>query len=88
MVALVPLQVLEGILLNYHVGHVLVLLFVLTLLGAIPLGSRRVISLTVMAFGLLFVLTPVSVMGDDPLYIFFGVALLVVSAVMWAFARD
>lgn len=88
MLELVPLQLVESFLLDYHVGHVLTLLFGLSVLGTVPLGSRKLVALDVMVFGLLFLVTPLSMMADDPLYRFFGIALLVVASMVWAFARE
>jgi hypothetical protein len=84
----VLLQFVESIIQDYHVGHVLVLLFVLSVLAMIPLGSGKVMSLAVLSFGLLFLLTPGSTMGGDPLYKFLGLGLLVVAPVVYAFSRS
>lgn len=88
MVELVVLQLLDSFLLDYHVGHAIVLLFGLTVLGMVPLGSRKALSLAVLAFGLLFVVTPISMMDNDPLYKFAGIALLVVAPLVYTFSDD
>ncbi len=88
MIEPVVLQVVESFLVDYHVGHALVLFFALSVLAVLPLGSSKMLSLTVMAFGLLFLLTPESTMGSDPVYKFVGLALLVVAPVVYTFARD
>jgi len=88
MVELVVLQLLDSFLLDYHVGHAMVLLFGLTVLGMVPLGSRKALSLAVLAFGLLFVVTPISMMNNDPLYKFAGIALLVVAPLVYTFSDD
>jgi hypothetical protein len=80
-----PLQVVDSFLLDYHVGHVLVLGLVVTTLGAVPLGSRRLVAINVVVFGLLFMLTPVTVMPS--VYLFLGMALLVVGPVIYVTAR-
>jgi hypothetical protein len=88
MLELVLLQLLDSFLLNYHAGHALVLLFGLSVLGAIPLGSRKTLALIVLAFGLLFVVTPISLLGGDPIFKFAGIALLVASPLVFTFSRD
>jgi hypothetical protein len=62
----------------------LLLLFVLSVLAAIPLGSRKVLSLNAIAFGLIFVLTPASL---APIHFkFLGIALLVVAPLLYVTA--
>jgi len=73
-----PLQVVDNFLLQYHVGQALFLVFVVATLGVLPLKSRKMIGLQTLAFGLIFLLTPASLMGSNPLYKLFGLALLVV----------
>jgi hypothetical protein len=82
---MIPLQVVDSFLLDYHLGHVLVLGLVVTTLGAVPLGSRRVIAINTVVFGLLFMLTPVTVMPST--YLFLGLALLVVGPILYVTAR-
>lgn len=82
---MLPLQVIDSFLLDYHLGHVLVLGLVVTTLGAVPLGSRKVIAINTAVFGLLFMLTPVALMPS--LYLFVGMALLVVSPILYVTAR-
>lgn len=81
----IPLQVVDGFLLDYHVGHALVLGFVVTTLGAVPLGSRRLVAVNTVVFGLIFMLTPVTVMPST--YLFLGIALLVVGPILYVTAR-
>lgn len=71
-----PLQVIDNFLLNYHVGQVLVLVFVLGLLGTLPLRSKTVTGLHVAIFGLVFVMTPLSVLGNDVIYKLVGIGLI------------
>ena len=82
---MLPLQVVDSFLLDYHLGHVLVLGLVVTTLGAVPLGSRKVIAINTIVFGLLFMLTPVTVMPST--YLFLGLALLVVGPILYVTAR-
>lgn len=84
--ALVPLPLVDDILLQFNVGQVLLLVFVLVVLGSLPLRSRKVLSLNVLAFGLVFLLTPSSL---APLpYKFLGIALLVVGPMLYVTARS
>lgn len=87
MPGIVPLQLVDSFLLNYHVGHALFLLFLISVLGVVPLGSRRLLSVTLLAFGFLFLVTPFSLYNDDPLYLFFGLALLVGASMLYVFAE-
>lgn len=89
-----PLQVIDSFLLNYNVGDALLVLFVLGILGTIPLKSWKVLLLHFLTFGLLFFLTPASAMSVDPggshllgsalQYKLVGLGLLVVSPVLYA----
>lgn len=60
-----PLQVLDSFLLQYNVGDAFLVVFVLGLLATLPLKSRKVTTLHVIGFGLLFVLTPGSMLAVD-----------------------
>lgn len=73
-----PLQVVDNFLLQYHVGQALFLVFVVATLGVLPLKSRKMIGVQTVTFGLIFLLTPASLLGNDPIYKLFGLALLVV----------
>ena len=76
-----PLQVVDTCLLDYHVGHALPLGFVVTTLGAVPLGPRRLVAVNTVVFGLLFVLTPVTIVPS--VFLFLGTALLAVGPVVY-----
>lgn len=85
MIEFVPLPLIDDFLIDYNVGQALLLLFVLSVLGAIPLGSRKLLSLNGIAFGLIFVLTPASL---APLhYKFLGIALLVAAPLLYTTAN-
>jgi hypothetical protein len=71
-----PLQVIDNFLLQYHVGQVLVLVFVLGLLGTIPLRSKKITGMHVAIFGLVFVMTPLSLLGSDLIYKIAGIGLI------------
>ncbi|MFC6837655.1 hypothetical protein [Halomarina ordinaria] len=73
-----PLQVIDSFLLQYNIGQAFLLLFVVGLLATLPLKSKTVVGLHVVLFGLLFVLTPLSMMDSEFIYRAFGLALVVV----------
>jgi hypothetical protein len=81
-----PLQVIDNFLLQYNVGQALFLVFILAFLGAIPLKSRKVHAIQFISFGLIFMLTPQSLL-EAPHWKFIGVALLVVGPMLYVTAR-
>lgn len=82
----VPLQVVNDYLMDKNVGQALLILFVLAVVGVLPLKSRKVLSVTVGLFGLLFALAPVSATG---LYWrFLGLVLVVVAPVLYLTASE
>jgi len=85
MIEFAPLPLVDDFLLQYNVGQALLLLFVLSLLGALPLKSRKVLSLNAILFGLLFVLTPASLAPLE--FKFLGVGLLVVAPMLYVTGR-
>ena len=80
---MLPLFV-DSILLNYHMGHILMLGFVLTTVGALPLKSQQVIGLNTILFGVIFILTPASMLPN--VYLFLGLALLVIGPLVYVTA--
>jgi hypothetical protein len=81
---MLPLQVIDSFLLNYNVGQAILLGFVLTTLGAVPLGSRRVLAANAVLFGVIFLLTPSSLMPRH--YLFLGIILVVIGPMVWVTA--
>lgn len=77
-----PLQVIDSFVSQYHMGQVFLLLFVLGLLATLPLKSRVVVGLHVVAFGLLFLLTPLSLMANEFLWRAIGIALVFVGPML------
>lgn len=71
-----PVQIIDNFLLNFNIGQVLLFVFVLATLGVLPMKSRKLLGLHVLTFGLIFLLTPDSLM--PVMYKFLGVALLFV----------
>jgi len=83
---MLPLQIVDSFLLNYNVGQALLLAFGLTTVGILPLKSMRLLGLNTIVFGLVFALTPQSIV---PLhYLFLGIALLVVGPLLYTIADD
>ncbi|WP_323190871.1 hypothetical protein [Halostella sp. PRR32] len=79
------LQALDNFLLDYNIGHAVFLLFVLSVLGTLPLKSQKVLSLNVLAFGLIFMLIPSS---EAPIqFTYLGIVLLIIGPVLYATAR-
>jgi hypothetical protein len=60
--------------------------FVVTTLGALPLKSQQVIGLNTIAFGLIFLLTPLSTMPS--VYLFLGLTLLVIGPIVYVTANE
>lgn len=88
MLELVPLQILDSFLLNYHFGHVFLLLLVLSVVGVLPTGSTRALALNLGIFGLLFVVTPFGMLGEQVAFKLLGVALLVVAPLVFTFSDE
>ncbi|MFD1685620.1 hypothetical protein [Halobellus litoreus] len=81
---MLPLQLVDSFLLNYNVGQALLLVFVVATVGVLPLKSQKILALNTMAFGLIFALTPQSLVPIH--YLFLGLALLVVGPLLYATA--
>lgn len=85
------LQLLDDLLLPITLGHVLLALFVVSIVGVLPLGSRKVLSANTIIFGLLFLLTPADLMTTTTTldvfpYRFLGIALLVIAPILYTTA--
>jgi hypothetical protein len=83
---MLPIQVIDSFMLNYNVGQALLLGFVVTTLGALPLKSQRVIAANSVVFGLVFILTPAALVPIH--YLFLGIVLLVVGPLLWVTASE
>jgi hypothetical protein len=81
-----PLQIIDNFLLQYNVGQALLAIFVLSLLAALPLKSRKVISIQFISFGLLYMLTPQSLL-EASYWKFLGIALLMLGPMVYMTAR-
>ena len=76
--------VIDAFLLDYHLGHALLLAVVVSLLGAAPLTSRKVIAGIVMGFGAIFLMAPFTTLPAT--YVLFGIGLAVVGPLLWTTA--
>ncbi|ELZ78115.1 hypothetical protein KU306_01380 [Haloferax larsenii] len=82
---MLPLQLIDSFLLNYNIGQALLLVFILSTVGALPLKSRRILGINTIVFGLIFLLTPVAI--AKPHYLFLGIALLIVGPIVFVSGR-
>jgi hypothetical protein len=85
MIEFVPLDLVDDIIQDYHLGHVLVLAFIGAALGSFAL-SKKLLSLNVVVFGLIFMLAP-SNLAPLP-YKLLGLALIVIGPVLYTTARN
>ena len=75
-----PLAI-DTFLLDYHLGHVILLGFIVSLLGAVPLKSQKVFASVFAGFGLIFMVSPFTTMPK--VYILAGIPLILVGALLW-----
>jgi hypothetical protein len=93
---LVPLQVVDGFLLNVNLGDALLVGFVLGVLALVPMKSRKLLTLHVLTFGLLLLVMPgdimyspeeLSLLGSILQYKLAGLVMLVVAPVLYTTAN-
>lgn len=82
----VTLGVIDRLLLDVHAGQALIGLFVLAMLAALPLKSRKVLAINITLFGLIFMVTPFWVIDDYEPYLFAGIAMIFIGTMFFAFA--
>lgn len=75
----------DGLIQNYNLGQVLIALFVLSVLGSFAL-SKKLLSLNVIVFGLLFLLAPSNLSPIQ--YKLLGLALIAIGPVLYTTARN
>ena len=80
-----PLQVIDNFLLNYHIGHALVVVFALVMLASLPLRSRKVLALNTLLFGVIFMVTPYQ-MVESILFRLGGLGLVIVAPLLYVTA--
>lgn len=85
MIEFVPLPLLDDFLIDYNVGQALLVVFVLAVLAVLPLKSRKMLSINVILFGLIFLLTPASLAPLE--FKFLGIALVVIGPMLYITAR-
>ncbi|WP_435074503.1 hypothetical protein [Halorubrum sp. HHNYT27] len=78
-----PLAI-DTFLLDYHLGHVILLGFIVSLLGSVPLKSQRVIAAVFGGFGLIFLVAPYTTMPKT--YILIGIPLILIGTLLWTMA--
>ena len=83
---MLPLQVVDSFLLNYNIGQILLVVFALGTLGLLGLGSKKVLGLHFGTFGLIFVMTPQAI--NTKIYLFIGLALIVIAPMIFATADE
>lgn len=86
MVGLDPLQLFDELILPYHIGHVAVVLLVLTVPAGLVKGSRKLLGLIFIAFGGLFLAVPSIESEAGILFGVVGIALMVVGPVLYTTA--
>jgi hypothetical protein len=82
MVGLVPMPLIDDFLLNYHVGHAALLLFILTVPAGLVKGSRKLVGLIFIAFGGLFLAIPSIDDAAGITFALLGIALMVIGPVL------
>lgn len=75
----------DGLIQNYNLGQVLIALFVLSVLGSFAL-SKKLLSLNVILFGLLFLLAPSNLSPIQ--YKILGLVLVAIGPVLYTTARN
>ncbi|MDZ7700756.1 MAG: hypothetical protein U5J98_01160 [Halobacteriales archaeon] len=87
MVGPVPLQLMDELLLPYHLGHAALVLLVLTVPAGLVKGSGKLVGLIFVGFGGLLLAVP-SIDGDAGLLFgVLGIALLLIGPVVYATAE-
>lgn len=86
MAGFAPMPLIDDFLLNYHVGHAALVLFILTVPAGLVKGSRKLVGLIFIAFGGLFLAIP-SIDAEAGLaFGLFGIVLMVVGPVLFTTA--
>ncbi|PAU82984.1 hypothetical protein CK500_12720 [Halorubrum salipaludis] len=75
---------IDTFLLDYHLGHVILLGFVVSLLAAAPLKSQKVIASVFAGFGTIFLVAPYTTMPQ--VYILAGIPMILIGALLWTMA--
>lgn len=86
MFPFVPMPLLDDFLLNYNIGQVVLLLFILSIPAAIAKSSMKILALNAILFGGLFAVIP-SIGGGSVFYAYLGVGLLVIGPMLFVTGR-
>jgi len=70
--------------LDYHLGHVILLGFVVSLLATVPLKSLKVIASVFAGFGTIFLVAPYTTMPQT--YVLAGIPMILIGALLWTMA--
>jgi|APHM01.1.fsa_nt_gi hypothetical protein len=90
-----PLQLIDSFLLNYTIGDVLLLGFVLGAVGILPTRSLKMLGAHTVSIGLLLVLIPASMMAPNAgslltssfAYKLVGIVLMALAPILYAVGR-
>jgi len=77
---------IDTFLLDYHLGHVILLGFVASLLATVPLKSQKVTASVVIGFGTIFLVAPYTTMPQ--IYVLAGIPMILIGALLWTMARS
>ncbi|WP_312909567.1 hypothetical protein [Natronosalvus caseinilyticus] len=83
----VPLQTIDNLLRPFHMGHALIGLLVLAILGTLPLKSMKIMGINLAALGALFLLVPTSLTDNMVVFRLIGIVLVLVGPILYAGGR-
>ncbi|NIS35090.1 MAG: hypothetical protein GWN07_30975 [Actinobacteria bacterium] len=86
MVGPVPLQLVDELLLPFHLGHVAIALLVLTVPAGLVKGSGKLVGLILIGFGGLLVAVPSIDSDAGVLFAVVGIALMVIGPIVYSTA--
>lgn len=87
MVGLSPLPLIDDLLLPYHLGHVALVLLILTVPAGLVKGSRKLVGLIFIGFGGLLLAVPSMDSDAGLLYGVIGIVLMLVGPVLFTTAE-
>ena len=77
---------IDTFLLDYHLGHVILLGFIVSLLATVPLKSQKVIGSVVFGFGTIFLVAPYTTMPKT--YVLAGIPMILIGTLLWTMAGN
>jgi hypothetical protein len=81
-----PIPLLDDFLVNYNLGQVIILMFVLSLPVGFVFGSRKITAINIIVFGLLLLIAP-SIGGGSVYFGYLGIILLVLGPIIYAISE-